>query len=215
MLASADMRSLSSIVLILMMLVCAAARGDDSDAKTLFTRGRTQYALGHFKEAAELFEKAFELKQDPAILYNAAQAHRLAGDKKEALVLYQNYLRLFGQQENSDEVDRRIAELKAAIEAERAANTNPPTDLMTGKTDANAASGTTATPSPSTTVPSDATTPPAAVVVHEAPPPKRRAWIWGVVAGGVVVVGGAIALGVVFGSSHQAPAVTLGTVKAN
>ena len=84
-------------------------------------------------EAADLFEKAFELKQDPAILYNAAQAHRLAGDKKKALVLYQNFLRLFGEQENRAEVEKRIVELKAAIEAEQAANTNPPTGLMSGK----------------------------------------------------------------------------------
>jgi len=52
-------------------------------------------------------------------------------------------------------------------------------------------------------------------VAHEAPPHKRRAWIWGVVAGGVVLVGGAVALGIVFGSKHEAPAVTLGTVTAN
>jgi tetratricopeptide (TPR) repeat protein len=127
------MFKLSSVALVATVLFCASLRADEPDAKTLFTRGRAQYALGRFKEAADLFEKAFELKQDPAILYNAAQAHRLAGDKKQALVLYQNYLRLFGEQENHVEVEKRITELKAAIQAEQAANTNPPTGLMTGK----------------------------------------------------------------------------------
>ena len=191
------------------LLLCGATAFAEEDAKSLFTRGRTQYALGHFKEAAELFERAFELKQDPAILYNAAQAHRLAGDKKPALVLYQNYLRLFGEMENHEEVERRIVELKAAIEAEQKANTNPPTGLLGDKTEA---------PPPAVTpTPTEPTAAPAAVVTQPAPekPRPRRAWIWGVVAGGVVLVGGAIALGVVFGTTHKDPTATIGAVQAN
>lgn len=189
------------------LIFFSASAFADEDARSLFTRGRTQYALGHFKEAAELFEKAFELKQDPAILYNAAQAHRLAGDKKQALVLYQNYVRLFGEMENHEEVERRIVELKAAIEAEQKANTNPPTGLLGDKTEA---------PPPAVTpAPTEPT--PAAVVTQPAPekPRPRRAWIWGVVAGGVVLVGGAIALGVVFGTTHKDPTATIGAVQAN
>lgn len=195
-------------ILLALLLVSMTAVADEADAKALFTRGRTSYALGRFAEAAELFEKAFELKQDPAILYNAAQAHRLAGDKKKALVLYQNYLRLFGEQENHVEVERRVIELRTAIEAEQAANTNPPTGLLTDKNE------TTATPPPQETV-----TPPTApaLVVTSAPPEKkpRRAWVWGVVVGSVVVVGGAVALGVVLGAKHQDPVATLGSVGAN
>ncbi len=205
------MRRSSSVVLIVIMLVCVASRADGPDAKELFTRGHAQYALGHFKEAAELFEKAFELRQDPAILYNAAQAHRLAGEKKQALILYQNYLRLFGEQENRDEVEKRIAELKAAIEAERVANTNPPTDLMNGKSQATEPTQ----PPPETTAPVVVAPPPTATVVQEAPPRKKRAWAWGIVAGGVVVVGGAIALGIVLGTKHEAPTATLGSLGAN
>jgi len=195
-----------SLVLVALLL-CGATAFAEEDAKSLFTRGRAQYALGHFKEAADLFEKAFELKQDPAILYNAAQAHRLAGDKKQALVLYQNYLRLFGEMENAAEVERRITELKAAIEAEQKANTNPPTGLLGDKTEA---------PPPAVT-PTPTEPAPAAVVTQPAPekPRPKRAWIWGVVAGGVVLVGGAIALGVVFGTTHKDPAATLGAVQAN
>jgi tetratricopeptide (TPR) repeat protein len=198
-----------SCVLIALILFGASAFADE-DAKTLFTRGRTQYALGHFKEAAELFEKAFELKQDPAILYNAAQAHRLAGDKKQALVLYQNYIRLFGEMENHEEVERRIVELKAAIEAEQKANTNPPTGLLGDKS--NEAPPPAVAPPP--TEPTPAPTPVVAQPAPEKPRPKR-AWIWGVVAGGVVVVGAAVALGVVFGTTHKDPAATLGAVQAN
>ena len=193
-----------------LLLACATSVADEPDAKSLFMRGRTAYALGRFSEAADLFEKAFELKQDPAILYNAAQAHRLAGDKKKALVLYQNYLRLFGEPENSTEVEHRISELKAAIDAEQKANTNPPTDLMTGKTEPAPSAAPSLTPSPTT--PALVAT---ATHARENKPLAKRGWFWGVVVGGAVVVGGVVALGVVLGAKHQDPIPTLGTVGAN
>jgi tetratricopeptide (TPR) repeat protein len=199
-------------VVLALALICGSALADENDAKSLFTRGRTAYALGRFADAAELFEKAFELKQDPAILYNAAQAHRLAGDKKKALVLYQNYLRLFGEQANSAEVERRIVELKAAIEAEQAAKTNPPTGLLNDK-------GGEPPPAIAPPPPTAPPTAPALVVTQPEPPAKkplaRRGWFWGVVVGGVAVVGGAVALGVVLGTQKSGPDITLGSVKAN
>jgi tetratricopeptide (TPR) repeat protein len=198
----------SCFVVILIALLVGHARAEE-DAKTLYERGKIQFALGNFPGAADFFERAFEKKPDPAMLYNAAQARRLAGDKKKALILYQNYLRLFGEPENSNEVEKRIAELKAAIDAEQKANTNPPTGLAGEKTE----------PTPAAAPPATEPAPRAAATVVTQPAPEkprpRRAWIWGVVAGGVVVVGGAIALGIVFGSTHKDPAVTLGTVGAN
>lgn len=200
---------------VILALVCASALAlaEEPDAKTLFARGRTAYALGHFTEAAELFEKAFELKEDPAILYNAAQAHRLAGDKKRALVLYQNYLKLFGERENSAEVEKRIADLKAAIEAEQAAKTNPPTDLLNDKAAPPPVATTPATPPPPPTAPTE----PTLVATRAAPekPLARRGWFWGVVAGSAVVVAGAVTLGVILGTRHDSPAITLGSVQAN
>jgi tetratricopeptide (TPR) repeat protein len=194
--------------------MCLSAVAEEPDAKTLFTRGRASYALGRYAEAAELFEKAFELKQDPAILYNAAQAHRLAGNNRKALVLYQSYLRLFGEQQNAAEVERRIADLKVAIQAEQAAKTNPPTGLLNDKPDATQRS---TEPTPSVAASEPAASTPALVVQ---PPPKkkplsRRPWFWGVLVGSAVVVGGAIALGVVLGSPPQNPDVTLGSVRGN
>jgi len=198
----------SCFVVILIALFTGYSRADENDAKSVYEKGKIAFALGRFAEAADLFEKAFEKKPDPAMLYNAAQARRLAGDKKKALVLYQNYLRLFGEQQNHEEVEGRIAELKTAIDAEQKANTNPPTGLAGDKSDV----------PPAAVPPPTEPAPPAATVVAQPAPEKprpKRAWIWGVVAGGVVVVGGAIALGIVFGSTHKDPAVTLGNVAAN
>jgi hypothetical protein len=204
------------VALAVAMLSCGMAAADEvpTDARAVFKRAETAFALGRFSEAADLFEKVFELKQDPVVLYDAAQAHRLAGNKQKALILYQNYVRMFGERNNSQEVEKRISDLKAAIDAERAATNNPPTTILReGKQPEPQAEP---TPEPATTEPTPA---PAGVVATEAPPPKKplakRGWFWGVVAGSVVVVGAAVVLGVVLGSPGSAPPVTLGSVRGN
>ena len=73
-----------------------AARADDQrgEARAHYEKGTAAYALGRFADAAAEFEQAFTLKPDPALLYNAAQAYRLAGDRDRALQLYKSYLRV-------------------------------------------------------------------------------------------------------------------------
>jgi tetratricopeptide (TPR) repeat protein len=206
---------LQRVILALMVaLVCrVAVAAEPDDARAVYKRAETAYALGRFNEAAELFEHVFELKQDPVVLFDAAQAHRLAGNKQKALVLYQNYLRMFGERDNRSTVEKRIAELKQAIDLDRASATSPPIGLMKeGKPEPGE---TTATPPPQ---PTPQIVVPQLTVTETAPPPKKpakKAWIAGVVVGGVVVIGAAVALGIVFGSTSSAPSTTLGTVKAN
>src|ERR1700694_2874684 len=103
-----------AFILLISILWCHAARAQDAaeDTKVMFERGMALYALGKYAEAAPLFERAFELKPDPALLYNAAQAHRFMGEKARALELYQSYLRLYGNRiPNHDEVVRLVEQL--------------------------------------------------------------------------------------------------------
>lgn len=103
-----------------------AARADDvAQAKELNKKAQTAYALGQYGEAAKLYEGAFAAKAHPALLYNAAQAHRLAGGRDKALTLYQNYLRLYPKAPNRGEVEGHIAALQKAI-ADKAAAAAPP-----------------------------------------------------------------------------------------
>jgi tetratricopeptide (TPR) repeat protein len=44
------------------------------EARAYVNKATAAYALNHYAVAAENFEKAFELKPDPALLYNAAQS---------------------------------------------------------------------------------------------------------------------------------------------
>jgi tetratricopeptide (TPR) repeat protein len=106
------------------------AAGPQSEARAYFDKATASFALGHYPVAAENFEKAFELKPDPALLYNAAQAHRLAGNKERAVALYQNYLRLYPKAVRRSEVETRVQELKKAIERDRQLATSPPITTM-------------------------------------------------------------------------------------
>ncbi len=99
---------------------------DAEEARAFHERAKAAFALSHYAQAAEFFEKAFELKSDPALLYNAAQSHRLAGNKQRALTLYQNYLRVYGRDERRAQIDQRIEELKRAIEHDRTEVPVPP-----------------------------------------------------------------------------------------
>ena len=65
-------------------------------AKEHYDQANAQYGLGNYSKAADEYESSFELMHDPALLYNAAQAQRLAGNKQRALLLYQNLLRVYG-----------------------------------------------------------------------------------------------------------------------
>jgi hypothetical protein len=105
----------------------AEGGGTDADeARAYHEKAKAAFALSHYGQAAEFFEKAFELKSDPALLYNAAQSHRLAGNKQRALTLYQNYLRVYGRDERRPQIELRIEELKKAIEKDRTEVPVPP-----------------------------------------------------------------------------------------
>jgi hypothetical protein len=185
------------------LLLSTVARGEPADeAHRLFEHGTAQYALHHFAAAADDFEKAFELKPDPAILYNAAQAHRFAGNKARALELYESYVRLYGDRPNAAEAGEHARQLRSAIEAEKQATTAPSVGTVPLTS-----SGTTPQTSGGAALTTTTTT---------APPPSRplvkRPWFWAVV-GGVVVVA-AVGIGVGVGVKKD-PSPTYGVVNGN
>ena len=120
---------------LLPLLSAGSARADDEadQARAYHEKAKAAFALSHYSQAAEFFEKAFELKSDPALLYNAAQSHRLAGNKERALTLYQNYLHVYGRDDRRAQIETRIAELKKAIDRDRTeVPARPPSDWPPG-----------------------------------------------------------------------------------
>jgi tetratricopeptide (TPR) repeat protein len=222
-------------------LVGVARAGNTEEARVYLDKATAAYALNRYSVAAENFEKAFELKPDPALLYNAAQSYRLAGNKERALELYESYLRVYGKKDPSkrEQIEGRIKELKQAIEHDKAVATSPPvTTEPVG------------VPGPDTRPPAAAAPPPAAPVQplssapsssSAAPPPPaapppasasssavvltqtgtpaedesivKKPWFWVVVGGGVVAAAVTVLLLAKGGTNPAMP--TLGRANGN
>jgi tetratricopeptide (TPR) repeat protein len=197
-----------------------AYAGNVDEAKAHYARATSAYALGRFAEAAAEYEKAFDLKPDPALLYNAAQAHRVAGNKARALLLYRSYLRIFSDGPNHDEVQHFISELQKQIDqeakqppkAEPAPPREPPPapSIAAPQPTAPSTADPSAVTSPASPSPELVTQPAAAEK-----PLAKRPWFWATLAGAAIVVAGGVTLGVVLGSPDKNPTANLGKIEAN
>ena len=106
---SASLRRLPLLIATLSLLVASAAWAQAKpDSKTAakehYARGTSYYDLGKYDDAIKEFEAAYQLKNDPAFLYNLAQSYRLAGNAERALHFYQHVpaLRAEGAQARGD-----------------------------------------------------------------------------------------------------------------
>jgi tetratricopeptide (TPR) repeat protein len=187
------------------------ARADDAQAaKEHYQKGSSFYDLGRYPEAIKEFEAAYELKNDPAFLYNLAQAHRLAGNSEQALHFYRTYLRYVPKAPNRAEIEGRISQLEQLVAQKNSAQTTPPNVTIPpgGTTPPNVGTETTppGTTTPGTTTPpgntttmGTTTTPTGPTMLTTAPPPPvppldprahryQRIGIGGMIAGGLLVV---------------------------
>ena len=91
-----------------------AVQGEDraSVARTLFAQGRVAYDLGNYDEAIVKFRGAYEQVQEPAFLFNIAQAYRLKTDCSHAVDAYRHFLRLSKDSENREAAETQLAELR-------------------------------------------------------------------------------------------------------
>ena len=108
------------------MIAAPAVADDASDAKAHYQKATAHYAVGEYHDAAVEYEEAYKAKQDPALLYNAAQSHRLANDNQKALLLSKNIVKLYPTSKYAVESKDRIDKLSAAIATSApAADTRP------------------------------------------------------------------------------------------
>lgn len=152
---------------------------DASQARAHYNQAQGHFAVGEFKLAADGYQAAYKLKQDPALLFNAAQARRLAGENTQALILYKNYLQFHPKARNISEVKEQITKLEEAIAAAESAKTSPP--INTVEPDRTEPKETTAPPQQQVVV-----TPPSEKPVDKPVPIYKKWWLWTAV--GVVVV---------------------------
>src|SRR5690349_808743 len=114
---SAWLRHVSPVVLgaALLAVGVAPARAQTKDspdnkaaAKEHYARGTSFYDLGRYDDAIKEFEAAYELKNDPAFLYNLAQSYRQVGNHEQAVHFYKTYLRYVPKSPNKADIEEKI-----------------------------------------------------------------------------------------------------------
>jgi len=185
------------------LLWCAIASADarqDQAARTAFNVGRAAYEGGDYQLAYDKFKESFQLSHEPALLYNIASALQGLKRPHEAAEALRSFLRLQPNDPDRPKIEQRIATLEeeqrmldadrakaaAAAEAERKAH-EPPPNL---------------TPPPEVV---------RTVVVHDSGMTeaerkhRRKLLAISLTIGGVVLVGGAIALTLALTQTSTAP----------
>ena len=200
-----------------------ALAAEPSAARKAYDEATAAFGLGHYTEAAEKYETAFSLRPDPALLYDAAQAYRLAGNRRRALELYRNYLRLYPDRQNADEARNQVATLTKAIEEEMAGPpvAAPPTPAPSPPVAPIATPSPVSPPALSPAPPPALSSAPAAMVTTTSPAAEpqsgsggSRTWIW-IAVGAAVVVGGAVALVLATHGGDKFPDASFGTAAGN
>lgn len=226
------------VLLLTVLAVGGRARADNiEEARAYVNKATAAYALNHYAVAAENFEKAFELKPDPALLYNAAQAYRLAGNKERALELYESYVRVYtSRKDTRPDIEGHIKQLKEAIEHDKAAATSPPiTTVPMGGAPGEGREPPATSPPPVTPIAPAASTPAPGAIAPPAAPAgtgsspvvltqsadqsagsdsvTKKTWFWVAVGGGVAA---AVLVGLLIGLSGTDPAsASIGKVNGN
>ena len=115
------------------VLLCAAtAHAQDKPvdpkvaAKEHYAKGTSFYDLGRYDEAAKEFEAAYQLKNDPAFLYNLAQSYRQAGNHERAVHFYKTYLRYVPNAKNRADIEDKIKAEEKLVGSGGPGTTPPP-----------------------------------------------------------------------------------------
>ncbi len=89
----------------------AAAAQPAEDAKAIAELAKRRYQEGQFDIAARLYLKAYELAKRPPLLFNCGRAREAAGQKVEAVAIYQQYIAVEKDVAGREEARARIEAL--------------------------------------------------------------------------------------------------------
>jgi len=193
------MRLWAAIPLLLWCTLASADARQDEAARNAFKVGRTAYETGDYQLAYDKFKESFQLSHEPALLYNIASALQGLKRPHEAAEALRSFMRLQPNDPDKPKIEQRIATLEeeqrmmdierheAEAQAEAERRKNAPVNL--------------------TPPPSDVRT----VVVHESGMTegerkhRRKVLAISLTIGGVVLVGGAVALALALTQTSTAP----------
>ena len=200
------------VSIVVWLLACAAAQADSNEAvkaRALYASGTTHYNLREYADALKDFKDAYRLHPDPVFLFNIAQCYRQTGDADQAASYYRAFRRESPEAANRADVDRLIDEMDKAAAARRLPPSGPQEPGSGTKPSTAPPAATTEAPAPDT---SRVVATHTAATTTDRRPLAKKPWFWLTLGGAVVVVGGAVALGVVLGQPH-APSPSIGRLE--
>ena len=151
-------------------------------ARDHYLKGTKAFDLGRYEVAIREYVAAYELIDDAALLYNLAQAHRLAGHPRDALRFFRVYLAKTPNAENREDVEAKVAELQKTVDQEQKAQHELPPDAALK-------------PAPVVSAPTPATAPTTAAATDFDRRPSRTLKITGLATGGAGLALLAVAAG--------------------
>jgi len=80
-----------------------------------YQRASRDYDLGKFEEAIDEYQVIYEIDGDPVMLYNLAQAYRLAEQPDKAIQFYRRYLQRAPEAKNREAVEQKISALEKIL----------------------------------------------------------------------------------------------------
>jgi len=95
----------------LIALSRVATADDAGDAERLYNEGQAAYDAKRYDAAIAAWDKSYGLSKLPALVFNLAQAHRLAGHCTQAVEHYQRFIALDPQAEDKPAAEQFVREL--------------------------------------------------------------------------------------------------------
>ncbi|HEY5925491.1 MAG TPA: tetratricopeptide repeat protein [Kofleriaceae bacterium] len=122
------MRALVIAVLVAVAAPAAAGPTAVEQAKARFKQGKAYQDVGQYERAAAEYKAAYELDRRPEMLFNVAQAYRLAAKKQDALDYFKRYLDAQPSGAGADEARKHVAALTMELEEEKRAQQAQPVE---------------------------------------------------------------------------------------
>jgi tetratricopeptide (TPR) repeat protein len=96
----------------------AQGRSTQEAAARYSTEAREAYEQGRFRDAVELYRKAYDLKRDPVLLFNMARCYEALAtrtDLERSIENYEEYLRARPDASDRAAVERRVEVLRQQV----------------------------------------------------------------------------------------------------
>lgn len=103
------------------LILLASIAHADPKADDLYRKGELLYTDRHYIDAARMFEQAYQIDPDPAVLFNIAQAYRLGRACVQAARYYHEFLDKVPHPPEAEKLQKYVADMDACAAAEHEA----------------------------------------------------------------------------------------------